>query len=100
MNDDINLDSLTTEFSEEEAKENQYTISARVKNQARLHDAQLTPMEEVLCNTYTLVLLDLYVFSNSLGKEKREELREILRNNENLPRRIIELGNQNRLKKK
>jgi hypothetical protein len=69
-----------------------YAIAARVKNIARDWDASLTPMGEVLCNYYIIVLKDLYDFSENLKEPQKRVLRDILKSHEDMPRKIIELG--------
>lgn len=73
-----------------------YKVAARVKNLARSvpsvngrSSADLTPAGEALCNLYAHVLKSLYDFSETLESPKKEELYDILRKHEEMPRTLI-----------
>jgi hypothetical protein len=69
-------------FPEEEI----YSISARVKNYARSSaNANLTPVGESLCNTYTHNIKALYMFSHSLNETDRTNLVALIKEQEKTP---------------
>jgi hypothetical protein len=63
-----------------------YKVNARVRNLARGGGASLTAMGEMLCNTYTHVLVALYAFAE---KTKDEQLAALVRSHENMPANVI-----------
>lgn len=75
-----------------------YKVAARVKNLARSvpsvngrSSADLTPAGDTLCNLYTHVLKSLYDFAETLDKPTGEKLYNLLRQQEDMPARVIEL---------
>lgn len=83
------------EIHEWEAKQNNsndiYKISARVKNIARAGaGANLTPVGEMLTNTYVHVLKSLYDFADTLeDKNVKIKLTELIRTHEGMPGTFI-----------
>jgi len=73
-----------------------YRVSARVKNLARESaGANLTPVGEALCNTYTHVLLSLYAFAETLkNKKTKMKLIELIRKHEEMPAQVISYGSK------
>jgi hypothetical protein len=69
-----------------------YTIAARIKNLARDWDGVLTPIGEALCNTFALMVKDLYDFAEKLDEPNKSKLTELIRAKEDLPARIISLN--------
>lgn len=67
-----------------------YKVSARVKNLARSGNANLTPVGDMLCNTFTHVLKAYYDFAESLqDKEVKIKLIELTRKQEEMPGHFI-----------
>lgn len=66
-----------------------YAVAARVKNLAREGGGSLTPVGEILCNTYVHVILSLYNFANSLPEGQRERLKDLIRASEDMPANVI-----------
>lgn len=76
---------------EKEAKENDLMrIAARVKNKARMMcNGNLTPVGDILCNSYCHVLNRLYKFSEGLSESDKLILHTILRSTEDMPGEVI-----------
>lgn len=71
-----------------------YKISARIKNLARGNNASLTPMGDILCNTYTHVLKALYIFADTMSDQNtKDKLIRLIRANENMPANVIAAAN-------
>ena len=68
-----------------------YAISGRVKNFMAREDLGLTPAGEILSNTFSLFLKDLYSFSDTLPEPYKTQLWNIAYDRENLPCYIIRL---------
>lgn len=66
-----------------------YKISARVKNLARAGGASLTPVGDMLCNTYIHVLKAFYDFAEKLPESHRQELIDLVRSKEGMPADMI-----------
>lgn len=66
-----------------------YEVSARIKNLAREAAGSLSPVGDVLCNTYTHVVMALYNFSETLAPGDKERLKDLIRANENMPANVI-----------
>ena len=70
-----------------------YKIAARVKNLARSDgQAALMPAGEALCNVYTHVLKTFYDFADTLDKETKIKLYQLIQKNENMPGNLIAAG--------
>lgn len=69
-----------------------YAIAARVKNLARGNDCTLTRMGDAMSNYYILVLKDLYDFAENLTEPKKGQLISLIRDKEDLPKKIISLN--------
>lgn len=73
-----------------------YKISARVKNLARADGAALTPVGEMLANTYVHVLKSLYDFADTIAdKETKIKLISLIRSNEGMPANLISAAKAN-----
>lgn len=73
-----------------------YKISARVKNLARADGAALTPVGEMLANTYVHVLKSLYDFADTItDKETKIKLISLIRSNEGMPANLISAAKAN-----
>ena len=73
-----------------------YRVAARVKNLARIAvDANLTPSGEGLCNSYIHVLMSLYSFAEKLEEPLKSELIRLVKENEDMPARVIEFNKRN-----
>jgi hypothetical protein len=68
-----------------------YAISARVENHVATSNMDLTPVGRVLCNSYPLVLKELYDFADILSDEDGDKLRHILNKSEGMPAYVIEI---------
>lgn len=68
-----------------------YRIAARVKNLARAGGGSLTPVGEGMCNLYVHVMKAIYDFGDTLEPAKREELKALLREHENMPAKLLSL---------
>lgn len=82
------------EIVEWEAKQNNsndiYKIKARVANLAREGGAALTPVGEMLCNTFVHVAKDMYDFAESIDDPNvKIGLIELIRKHENMPANLI-----------
>lgn len=76
-----------------------YKIAARVKNLARI-SGPLTPVGEMMCNTYVHVLKALYEFADTLSSEDKERLIKLVMRHEDMPANLIAASGINRGKKK
>lgn len=83
----VNMSSL--ELQNEENSTDIYRVAARVKNLARADGGALTPVGDILCNSYVHVLIALYDFAETIDASKREELMSLIRANENMPANIL-----------
>jgi hypothetical protein len=63
-----------------------YKIKARVVNAV---GANLTPVGEILCNSYTHVMKAFYNFAESLNDIDKERLKELIRSQEGMPANVI-----------
>lgn len=82
------------EISEWENKQdnsnNLYKIKARVVNLARESGASISPVGEMLCNTFVHVVKDLYDFAETIqDKEVKIQLIEKIRKHESMPANLI-----------
>jgi hypothetical protein len=68
-----------------------YEIVGRIKNLVAKEDIALSPNGVILCNTYALMLKDLYEFSDTLNDVHKEKLNRLLRSKEELPVYVIKL---------
>lgn len=67
-----------------------YKIKARVANLARGSGASLTPVGEMLCNTFVHVAKDMYDFAESIDDASTKiGLIELIRKHENMPANLI-----------
>lgn len=67
-----------------------YKLSARVKNLARGNGMGLTPMGDVLCNTYTHVLKAFYTFAETISdQDTKDKLVRLIRTHEDMPGNVI-----------
>ena len=76
-----------------------YSLAARVKNLARGEDASLTPIGEAMTNLYIHVLMDLYLYAETLPEWHQKELKQLLESKEGFCRDVIELNKKTRPKK-
>jgi len=82
------------EIEEWEAKQNNsndlYKIKARVQNSAVASSGNLTPVGEMMVNSFVHVLKDLYDYADSLSdKSEKITLIERVRKHENMPGQLI-----------
>lgn len=66
-----------------------YKVNARVKNLARGEGAALTPVGDILANTYTHVLLAFYKFADTLNQEDKVRMYEVVRSQEGFAGTVI-----------
>lgn len=67
-----------------------YKIKARVANLARKNGASLTPVGEMMINSFVHLFKALYDFSDSIqDKETKTKLIELVRKHENVPAQLI-----------
>jgi hypothetical protein len=76
-----------------------YRVSARVKNYVDV-EASLTPVGTILCNEFTHFIKAIYDFSETLTQDKKEELKALLRKNEEIPSKIISLAKNLKVNRK
>lgn len=69
-----------------------YSIAGRIKNNARDHDAHLTPIGEGMCNLYAITLYDIYIFAKTLEEPSKTKLIDLLHAKEDFCRKVIELN--------
>lgn len=98
---DLKKKDLTIEEIEDwEAKQNNsndiYKVKARVANLARGGGASLTPVGEMMVNTFVHVVKDLYDFAETIeDKTLRIKLIERIRKHENMPGNLIAATSSN-----
>lgn len=68
-----------------------YSISGRIKNHIAMEDLSLSPIGNILVNSYTLILKDLHDFANDLPYPHNNELIKILIEKEAFPRNFMKL---------
>lgn len=85
----MTLEEIDKWEAEHDNSTNIYKVSARVKNLARNEGAALTPVGEILTNTYTHVLLALYKFADSLGAADKVRMYELVRSQEGFAGTVI-----------
>lgn len=68
-----------------------YSVSARIENSIAKANLDLSPYGRILCNSYSLVLKDLYDFADCLPKQDSDNLRKILTEKEKFPLYVIDL---------
>lgn len=66
-------------------------INGRIKNAIAAQDMALSPAGMVLVNVQTHFLKKLYDFSETLHGLDRKELKDLLREGEDLPRAILSI---------
>src|SRR5581483_1815949 len=66
-----------------------YEINARVKNLARGSGGSLTPVGDMLCNTYTHVLKDFYNFAETLPEPHKTIMLALISRHEDMPLNVI-----------
>ena len=67
-----------------------YIINGRVKNKARqMSKGVLTPVGDILCNSYSHILKKLYAFSETLPEADKIRLKNILEKAEEMPGDVI-----------
>lgn len=69
-----------------------YAISGRVKNIIAFSDIALSPVGNILVNSYVLVLKELHDFADKLPIPYNEELKELLIKKEGMPEYVIKLS--------
>jgi hypothetical protein len=69
-----------------------HTISARVKNLIAKEDIALSPVGKVLVNYFTLVLKNLYDFSETLPEPHKQRLNEVIGRTEDMPLLVIKVS--------
>lgn len=69
-----------------------YAISGRIKNLIAMEAIALSRAGIYLVNVHTLFLKELHEFASGLDKDGREQLKEILFENEKLPKNVIKLS--------
>lgn len=93
--DEMSTSELAAQFGvpvpaeKQETNNDIYKISARVKNLARGSGASLTPVGDILCNTYTHVLFALYEYSSKLPEPHKTELFNLIQKHEGMPADVI-----------
>lgn len=65
-----------------------YRIAARVKNLAA-GNGSLTPVGEMMCNSFVHVLKAIYDFSETLPEPQKTQLGDLLRKHEDMPANLI-----------
>lgn len=83
------------EINKWEAEQNNsndiYKVKARVANLARSSGGSLTPVGEMMVNTFVHVVMDLYAFADTIpDKEMRIKLIERVRKHEGMPGTLID----------
>lgn len=68
-----------------------YAISGRIENFMAREDLSLTGAGKILSNTFSLFLLELHKFADTLPEDERAQLKEILYKKEDLPCYVIKL---------
>ena len=71
------------------AKNDIYDILGRVKNIIAREDIALSPVGTILVNYFSLMLLNLYKFTERLSTDEGESLGRLLEAHENLPLLVI-----------
>ncbi len=88
-----NLEELKTINEWEEQQDNSndlYKIKARVANLARANGASITPVGEMMVNTFVHVLKSLYDFADTIeDKNIRIKLIQKIRSHEGMPATLI-----------
>jgi hypothetical protein len=69
-----------------------YAISGRVKNIIAFSDIALSPVGNILVNSYVLVLKELHDFADKLPVPYNEELKDLLIKKEGMPEYVIRLS--------
>jgi len=69
-----------------------YNISGRVKNHIAKKDIALSPVGNILVNSYTLVLKDIYDWAETIPEFYRDQLNKILMSKEEMPAYVIKLS--------
>jgi hypothetical protein len=88
--EEMSLDEIESWEKTQENSNDIYKIKARVANLARGGNMNLTPVGEILCNSYVHVLKALYDFAEKLDdKNVKIQLIQLIRNNEGMPGNII-----------
>lgn len=68
-----------------------YAISGRIENFMAREDLSLTGAGKILSNTFSLFLLELHKFADTLPEDKKTLLKEVLYSRESLPCYVIRL---------
>jgi hypothetical protein len=69
-----------------------FAINGRIKNIVAREDIALSPVGNILINTYTHTLKDLYDFAELLPSPYGENLKALLLSKEDLPKNVIKLS--------
>lgn len=81
------------EVEEWEAKEYNsndiYRIKARVQNFVAQDGGMLTPVGQILCNTFVHMARDLYNCAETLPEPYRTQIADIVRKHESMPANVI-----------
>lgn len=86
----MTLEEITEWESKQENSNDIYKVAARIKNLARDGKANLTPVGEMLCNTFVHVLKSFYDFAETISdKEIKIKLIELTRKQEAMPGNFI-----------
>ena len=67
-------------------------VNGRIKNILDRSDIALSPVGNILINSYTMVLVDLYAFSEKLPEPFRRDLLSLLESKEGMPELVIRLS--------
>jgi len=86
---EMTIDEIESAEKAEDNSNDIYKISARVKNLARGGNANLTPMGDMLCNSYTHVLKAFYAFAETLNQPAKDALVLLIRKHEDMPGNVI-----------
>ena len=68
------------------------SIAGRIKNILAKEDIALSPVGNILVNSYTHVLKSIYDFSDNLPEPHNKALKNLLRSKEDLPKYVIKLS--------
>lgn len=90
--EDMTLEELKALEFQQDNSNDLYKVKARVANLARNGTLSLTPVGEMLVNSYVHVLLDLYGFAESITDENvKIQLINKIRSHEDMPGKLIKL---------
>lgn len=92
----MSLDEIQAWEAEQDNSNDLYKVKARVMNLARASTGgTVTPVGEILVNTYVHVLMDFYKYAATLDKDVRYEMTQRIRKHEDMPGKIIAASTAN-----